>query len=161
MRITVYSDIHSPFHDDRAIGVVNDFCRWFKPNTVVLIGDVADFYAISKFDKSPQRATGNAFYQEMVVTKRILEDIREANPKARIILIGGNHEFRLRRFINNILINIPSLATIFGLAGIDPDNILAEILELKGMEIELADFNPDIARFTDNFVQFGDLFIGH
>jgi len=161
MRIVVYSDIHCPFQDDRAVDVVNSFCRWFKPHVVVLIGDTADFYAISKFDKSPRRATGGAFIDEMIVTRRILKGIRDANPKARIIYIVGNHEFRLRKFLNNMIIKTPSLADIFGLTGIDTDNILEEVLPIREFGIELVDLNKDIAKFTDNFIQLGDLFIGH
>ena len=147
MRIVVYSDIHAPFQDDRAIEVVNKFCQWFQPHTVVLIGDVADFYAISKFDKSPRRADGNSFFDEMLTVRRVLKSIRDANPKAKIIYIVGNHSFRLRKFLNNIMINNPSLATVFGLSGIDPDNILGEILRLEDLNIELADLNPNVSRF--------------
>ena len=161
MRIVVYSDIHSPFQDNRAVKVVNDFCQWFKPHTVILIGDVADFYAISKFDKSPRRSTGNSFFDEMLNTRRILKSIREANPKASIIYIVGNHEFRLRKFLNNIMVKNPSLATLFGLSGIDPNNILRPMLHLAEVEIKLLDLDPEVARFTDNFIRIGDLFIGH
>jgi len=97
----------------------------------------------------------------MIVTRRILKGIRDANPKARIIYIVGNHEFRLRKFLNNMIIKTPSLADIFGLTGIDTDNILEEVLPIREFGIELVDLNKDIAKFTDNFIQLGDLFIGH
>jgi predicted phosphodiesterase len=90
MRVVVYSDIHAPFQDDRAVELVNKFCRWYQPEKVVIDGDLIDFYAISKFDKSPRRATGDALTQEVAVTQRILKSIRQANPNADITLVCGN-----------------------------------------------------------------------
>lgn len=161
MRVVVYSDIHAPFQDDRAVELVNKFCGWFQPSKVIIVGDLIDFYAISKFDKSPRRATGDALAQEVAVTQRILKSIRQANPNAEITLVCGNHEFRLRKFIFALQAEVPLLGTMLGVAGVDIDELLGLMLNLNGFGIELQDLDPEMAKFTDCFTRVGKVFIGH
>jgi len=160
-RIVVYSDIHAPFHDERVVELVNTFCKWYKPEVVVIDGDLVDFHAISKFDKSPERSTGDALRDEVSVANQILKSIRQANPQARIILVVGNHEFRLRKFLYQVAQRTPLLADLLGLMNVKIGEVLPFLLHLQLNKIELVDLDPEIARFTDCFVQFGRLFIGH
>jgi len=161
MRMVVMSDMHCPFQDDTAIWLVNQFCRWYKPHIVIIDGDLIDFYAISKFDKSPERATSQAIREEVEAARAVLEEIRKANQKATIILIVGNHEFRLRKHIYRKKIEDPQFATILDLAGVSTSTIFAKLLHLKELRIKLVDLNPDIAKFTDNYIKIGNLYIGH
>lgn len=161
MKMVVISDTHCPFQDDTAVWLVNEFCKWYKPQIIVIDGDLIDFYAISKFDKAPQRATRESLQQEVMVAREILKQIRKVNPKARIILVVGNHEFRLRKYIYRKRLEDPELDTFLKLAGVDTANIFANMLHLKELGVELADLNPDIAKFTDNYIRIGNLYIGH
>jgi len=161
MRMVVISDMHCPFQDDTAIWLVNQFCRWYKPHIVIIDGDLIDFYAISKFDKSPERATPDAFQAEVETARAVLAEIRKANPKARIILVVGNHEFRLRKYLYLKSMQDPLFGKILQLANAAPVNILSRLLKLNELGIELADLNPDIAKFTDNYIKIGNLYIGH
>ena len=161
MRIVVASDMHCPFQDDRAIALVNKFCQWYKPQIVIIDGDLIDFYAISKFDKRPERATGDALRQEVETARKVLEAIRRANPNAKIILIVGNHEFRLRKYIYRKRIEDPELDAILDLMGVPVGGVLGAILHLDEMGIELADLDPDKAKFSDNYIKIGNLYIGH
>jgi len=161
MRVVVYSDIHAPFQDDRAIELVNKFCGWYQPQRVVLIGDVIDFYAISKFDKSPRRATNEAMVEEVDTTQRILKGIRGANPKAKIQMVVGNHEFRLRKFIFKLQAEVPLLATMLDISGVGLEELLGLMLNLNGLGIELVDLDPEMAKFTDCYVTIGKIHIGH
>jgi len=161
MRVVVYSDIHAPFQDDRAVELVNKFCRWYQPEKVVIDGDLIDFYAISKFDKSPSRTTPDAISLEVKRAREVLASIRDANPMAEITLLSGNHEFRLRKWLFHLLMDTPKLDTILGLAGIELDDILFQMLGLSDVGVRLVDLDPEMARFTDNFVRIGRVHIGH
>lgn len=160
MRMVVFSDLHAPFYDDRALHLVLEFCQWYKPHIVIIDGDLIDFYAISKFDKSPARATREAFRTEVDTAYGILQATRKANPNARIILIVGNHEFRWRKWLYAKKIQDPIYAEAQKIANVE-EVTLTRLLHLKDLDIQLVDLNPDIAKFTDNYIKIGNLYIGH
>lgn len=51
----VFSDIHAPFHDKKAIALAAKIAQWWKPNVAIWNGDNLDCYSISKYNKSPDR----------------------------------------------------------------------------------------------------------
>jgi len=99
-RLAVLSDIHVPFHDTYAIKLALQVCREARPDIVVLAGDLIDFYAISKFDRSPERRLLLA--DEIEQTKHLIESIHATLKEKRVqmwICMEGNHEARLRYYI--------------------------------------------------------------
>lgn len=90
------NDIHIPYQDKLAIVSVNDFIADYKPNLIVLNGDIIDFYQASTFAKNPQN---KSISYEIEQTKLYLTELRNANPDARIIYKQGNHEDRLQRYL--------------------------------------------------------------
>lgn len=88
-KFVVVSDIHFPFQDDNAIKA---FFRFLKENTVdtiILNGDILDFYDVSSFDKDPDRI--NSLQKEINLAKRFFKRLREVAPNSKIIFIKGNH----------------------------------------------------------------------
>jgi hypothetical protein len=90
-------DIHAPFQDELAISALKDFIKWFKPDDVIYLGDVVDFYAISHFLKDPERAL--KLQDEIDEAKYIINDINRATPKSKKWFIKGNHEARLQKYL--------------------------------------------------------------
>ena len=91
-------DIHVPFHDILATNLVLEFIRIHKPETVYLIGDIVDFYTLSKYDKNPQRLL--TLQDDIDQTVELLQAIREATgPECRIYFRSGNHEYRLEKYL--------------------------------------------------------------
>ena len=90
------SDVHIPFEDVSAVKIIYNFVGWFKPNYLFLLGDICDFYAISKFDKDPQRA--NKLQEELTKTSKFLGKLRNLTD-AKIIYFEGNHEARLTKYL--------------------------------------------------------------
>ena len=82
----VISDIHIPYHDDEALEVALKAGEKAKVDTVVLLGDVLDFYRISRFSKDPRRKSVTL---EMEEGRAFLEQLRKRFPKARIVSIGA------------------------------------------------------------------------
>jgi predicted phosphodiesterase len=92
----IISDIHIPYHDSEALEVALQAGEKAKVDTVVLLGDVLDFYKISSFSKDPRRKSVNL---EMSEGRAFLEQLRARFPKSPISFYRGNHEARLEKYI--------------------------------------------------------------
>jgi hypothetical protein len=86
--------------------------RVLRPHIVTVIGDLADFYAVSAHSKNPERAR-NLEWEVEDVNKALDElDSLEASDKR---FIAGNHEDRLQRYLQDKapelfgIVNIPKL----------------------------------------------------
>lgn len=90
-------DIHAPFHCKKAVKLVAEFTKTHKPNIVYLMGDIIDFYQLSKFDKDPDRLT--KLPKDIEHATSILQSLRNAAPNARFIFREGNHEHRLTKYL--------------------------------------------------------------
>ncbi len=93
----VLSDVHVPFQDKSVCRMALAFIREHQPATIHLLGDVADFYSISRFTKDPSRKED--LQADLDATRAFLSTVRDAAPSARIVYSEGNHEFRLRRYL--------------------------------------------------------------
>ena len=93
----VLSDQHIPFHDPVIEDLTIEFLREHKPKVIHLLGDVLDFYSLSRFDKDPARK--QSLQGELDDATKYFARLRNACPRARIIYSEGNHENRLRRYL--------------------------------------------------------------
>jgi len=71
--------------------------EWWEPDTFVCLGDMADFYKISRFPKSPLREEN--FDAEVDSVNQGLDEIDSLSSLSRKIFIEGNHEHRLTRYL--------------------------------------------------------------
>ena len=86
----ILADMQIPFHDDKAIITTLKHGKDKKINSVILLGDICDHYAISRFDRDPRRKLKDEVHK----TEFILEIIRDVFPDAEFIWLKGNHEER-------------------------------------------------------------------
>jgi len=91
------SDQHLPFEDKKANQLVFKFLSDFKPDTIYLLGDLIDFWQISKFLITPQRKLD--LQKDIDKAKVYLTQLRDLCPNADISLHYGNHLDRLRKYI--------------------------------------------------------------
>lgn len=103
-RILFVPDTHRPYHDERAWQTMLRACRKFAPHIVVVLGDFADCFSISAHDKDPGRQ--DTFEDEIADTNKGLDELEAAAPIAERYFVGGNHEYRLDRFL---MTNAPPL----------------------------------------------------
>ena len=89
-------DMQIPFQDQDAIDLVFGFADIWQPDHVWWIGDIIDFYQISRFDKDPRRI--NDLQRDIDKTVKVLAQGKKVTPKANHHFIGGNHEHRLEKF---------------------------------------------------------------
>ena len=124
--IVTLCDFHIPFHDVEAIQAALGFCRKVQPH-VIILHELHDFYALSRFDKDPERITG--LQTELNWVGDYLRLIRDTCPDSRIILLNSNHLDRLRKYLWS---HAQALASLEALA-------IPELLNLKRYNIEYED----------------------
>lgn len=96
-KFVVLSDIHFPHHDGTAIKAALDFIKTNPVDTIILNGDILDFYDVSPFDKDPSRI--NSLQKEIDIANKFFKKLRTIKPDARIIFIKGNHCLRQERYL--------------------------------------------------------------
>jgi len=94
--ILVLADVHIPFHDLKCIRVAIEDGRDKAVNTVILNGDILDFYDHSNFDHVPNKA---GFLREREMFWTLIDDINSMIPGAKIFYLEGNHEQRYYRYM--------------------------------------------------------------
>ena len=72
-------------------------CKEVQPDAIVFGGDLLDFWEISKFNKVPK--SRETIFEDIEFAHKLLKELRETCPKARIIFTIGNHDDRLRQYI--------------------------------------------------------------
>lgn len=95
-RIGVLADIHFPYHDVQAVKTAIKKLREYEVDTVVLNGDVVDFYSVSFWDRDPNKR--NLALERDFVFKT-LDRLRSIFKNAKFVYKAGNHEARLQKFL--------------------------------------------------------------
>src|SRR5262249_28538950 len=85
-------------HSERAWKLVMKAARQFQPDTVVHMGDLADFYSVSAHSKDPNRV--GLLEQELGIVQKMRGDLDRLKHKSKIF-IEGNHEQRLIRYLQD------------------------------------------------------------
>jgi len=94
--ILLLSDIHVPYHNIQALTLALKYGLENEVNTVLLNGDIIDFYAISRFEKDPRKRN---FGHEVLMTRQFLQTLRKLFPNAAIYYKCGNHDIRYEHYI--------------------------------------------------------------
>lgn len=93
----VLADAHIPYHRDDVLTLAVQYGIKRKVDTIVLNGDIADFFSCSFWEKDPRK---RRFKDELHAVRSFLGLLRGTFPKARIIYKLGNHEERWERFMS-------------------------------------------------------------
>lgn len=97
-RIVIVADTQSPFEDAPSVALAIKHIQDYKPEIVVMNGDMVDLCTASKFHRSKR---GPQTVKEEVewALANVIEPLRKAAPKAKYYWVEGNHEFRLVRYV--------------------------------------------------------------
>lgn len=115
--------------DMRAYNLMIKVAKKQKIDEIVILGDYADFYSVNSHGKDP--GIEDILAKEIQMVKKELNKLRDGFPKAKIVFLQGNHEYRLERFIQN---KAPEL---FGLFNTE------SLLGLKELDIKYVPYTPD------------------
>lgn len=116
-------DVHVPFQNAPSLLALRRFMKAFMPDRIYLVGDIMDFYAVSSFDKDPERITG--LQDEIDQTIQLLSTIRREHSNTKIIYLEGNHEARLQRY----LYKHPEISSLNALS-------MNNLLSLRALDID-------------------------
>lgn len=133
----ILNDIHIPFHDKQALNTALKYLD--EVDTLILNGDIIDFYGLSRFVKNPVKSFVK---DELELTKEFFSEIRKTF-KGEILFKEGNHEDRLIKFICN---NAPAL---WGVENIT----LKSLLDFEKYNIKQID--------SIQMIKIGSLFVLH
>lgn len=93
----LFPDAQIPFHDPRALQLAHLAVRELQPDRIIMLGDMMDFPAQSRFDTHPSHH--QLIQSQLDQTHQMLAQVRADAPDARIDYIPGNHEYRLNKDI--------------------------------------------------------------
>lgn len=148
-KVAFVSDIHVPFQDNDALELTKAYLRDYRPDKLVLNGDLLDFYTLSTFDKNPERKV--SVQEELDEGSRIIKDLRNAVGKqCDIYMTEGNHENRLQRY----LWNNPELEGLRDLK-------LDKLLHLKEHGVKYVNANMDYWKKDTGHLKIGDVVVMH
>ncbi len=131
-RSVFLGDTHFPYEDARAVRVALELIEHLKPSQVFLLGDIQDFYQLSKFDKDPNRVV--KMQDDLDRTFAFMSSLRLRVGDAEITYVCGNHEERLMKY----LWRHPEIAN---LRSLQPE----ELLRLKELNIRWVPQNKTFA----------------
>lgn len=97
-RVGVLSDQHIPYHCTTALGAAVKDLKSKKIDCLLLNGDYADFYAISRWQKDPRKRD---LVKELEYQVQGLKWLRSEFPKSRIVYKMGNHDERWDHWLWN------------------------------------------------------------
>lgn len=95
-RVGIISDLHVPYHSEIAVAAALEYLKGQDLNGILLNGDIADFYAISRWQKDP---AARDFKNELSSVRDFLEYLRQEFPEIPIVYKMGNHEERWTHYL--------------------------------------------------------------
>lgn len=110
--ILLVPDVHAPFHHKHSWDLLLDVAKDIKPSIIVVIGDFLDCFCISSYGKDPDRE--HSLKKEVRTGQDMLKQLESLGAK-RLVYVEGNHEYRLKRYLQDKapelfgLIDIPSM----------------------------------------------------
>jgi len=115
--VVFLSDIHVPFQDTRAVKAALALVKELQPHRVVLNGDIADFFQLSRFNVSHERI--DSLQAEIDEANEFRRAVREAAPDSIICEVDGNHDSRIKTYVAQNARSLVSLralepASLFG-----------------------------------------------
>jgi predicted phosphodiesterase len=143
-KVIFVGDTHAPFEDKRAVDLACQIITDEAPDILVHLGDLVDFYSISRFEKDPNRRL--LLQDELEAAAYTLGQLDQAvSTKTRKILFRGNHEVRIDKYIHG---HAPALA------GLDRLKI-PNLLGLKSLGWEYV--KHDLELFPEFLIKHGEI----
>lgn len=139
-KVAFVSDIHAPYEDKAAVNLTEKILKDVKPDLLFFGGDITDCYAVSDFDRDPQRVV--RLQDEFDAAHEIMARFM-GYAKAGLFL-PGNHERRWVRYINRH----PELSSL-------RSTDLDKLLELKKLGIGHLEHGKDF-KIGELFYMHGD-----
>ena len=89
--VGILSDVHVPYHSEVALAAAVEYLVTIGIDCLLLNGDIADFYTISRWQKDPKKRDFRGELDAVIAT---LAWLRDQFPDVPIVYKVGNHEER-------------------------------------------------------------------
>lgn len=101
----VIPDLQVPFHDEKTLKAVEAYMGVERWDGVIYLGDLIDFNEISRWtEDSPRQrqlqTVRKSFDATDEIITRHLAIVRGKNPKAKFVVLEGNHEYRIEALVD-------------------------------------------------------------
>ena len=102
-RAIFFADLQIPYHDPRTVAVLEQYLKYLSNNgkkvdLLVMGGDLVDFTGLTiKFLRRHQDR--RPLVDELLEARKQLDRLSALTPKAQHVFTGGNHEARLRTYM--------------------------------------------------------------
>lgn len=93
-------DVHLPYEDKWAVENLLTMIGDVQPERVVQIGDLLDMKAPARWSKGTAAEYCNSVADEAAAGEEFWRVLRAAAPVAELMWLSGNHEDRLRAYVN-------------------------------------------------------------
>ena len=94
-KLLVFGDAHIPYHNVDSLSYMIEYALKQKVDSILLNGDIIDFYGLSVFVKDPRN---RHFTEELELVKQFLNKLKEIF-SVKIFYKQGNHEERLENYL--------------------------------------------------------------
>jgi predicted phosphodiesterase len=104
--VVVISDLQAPYHDEKAVNAIASFIKWYKPSSVVSVGDEIDLPQISRWEEGRGGEWKYDLGKHRDITVEILKKLQVQH------ISRSNHSDRLYNKINSKapgLLGLPEL----------------------------------------------------
>jgi len=124
--VGIISDVHVPYHSETAVAAAIGYLEGQGLAALLLNGDIADFYSISRYMKDP---TQRNFKGELEAVRQFLGWLRDRFPGIPIVYKLGNHEERWTHFLWQHAAELSDDPRMSLGAWLDLDNLGIELVE--------------------------------
>lgn len=143
------ADFHIPYHQPDVVAAVLKYAKDLNPDYVVYLGDLLDFYQISRWVRNPEAVSIDG---ELYAGRQFLYESKDAFGDATHYFIEGNHEKRLQDFLFS---KSPELSSLRALQLGSPD-----MLDLDRLDIEYVQTHDWMSTYEEPF-RIGKLYHLH
>lgn len=137
-KLLILNDTHIPYHDQEALNAAIEYGIDHNCEAVLLNGDIADMYQLSRFMKSPIKANFKREREAIVGFLQMLQEIF-----GTVYYKQGNHENRYEHYL---MTNAPAIFD-------EDEHKLSELFTFEGSRVQFID--------EAQLVTFGKLAIIH
>jgi len=139
-KMLTFMDVHIPYHVVEALELMFDFAHDKEIDSILINGDLIDFYGVSRWNKTPDKPKVK---EEIEMAKEFFAVLRDLYPTIPIYYKLGNHEDRWDAYLAQ------KAPEIFGIEAFS----LYELLGLAQFDIQLIK--------SKQLIKFGKLNIVH
>lgn len=124
-RTAIIGDLHFPWASQEHLMLAYQFIDYFKPESVIQMGDIYDFYSYSKFPRSHVVIRPD---EEVDLARQMAssfwESIRRMCPKASMTQLVGNHDIRPHKRLIELVPELEALVDLKPLFTFDGVNTI-------------------------------------